>query len=57
VKSASPLRIDPSPPGEFACRGGLKTPEDHTNFNKTAVETSSDSVMFAMFMTSTIQTR
>jgi len=27
-----------------------KTPEDHTNFNKTAVETSSDSVMFAMFM-------
>jgi len=27
-----------------------KTPEDHTNFNTTAVGTSSDSVMFAMFM-------
>jgi CxxC motif-containing protein (DUF1111 family) len=26
------------------------TPEDHTNFNMTAVATSSDSVMFAMFM-------
>jgi len=32
-----------------ACKTNA-TPEDHTNFNTTALATSSDSVMFAMFM-------